>query len=139
LLLLSEPEPRTRSEVARIVQRSPSWLTNTITLYNTQGPDGLTDRRPGHSHRPFLLNEIQRFTLDLRLQSPPDDQGKWTSQKVSDFIEVTLGQPVHVTTGWNYLRRLTYTVQQPRPRHPRAASAEQQEAYKKKSRRSSTG
>ncbi|WP_424952420.1 winged helix-turn-helix domain-containing protein [Deinococcus sp.] len=53
-------------------------------------------------------------------------------------MEATLGQPVHVTTGWNYLRRLTYTVQQPRPRHPQAATAEQQEAYKKKSRRSST-
>ena len=37
LLLLSEPEFRTRGDVARIVQRSPAWLTNTITLYNTQG------------------------------------------------------------------------------------------------------
>ena len=117
--------------MARIVQRSPAWLTNTITLYNTQGPDGLADRRPGRSHHPFLLNEIQREALDLRLQSPPDDEGKWTSQKVADWIEATLGQPVHVTTGWNYLRRLTYTVQQPRPRHPQAATAEQQEAYKK--------
>ena len=63
--------------MARIVQRGPSWLTNTIALYNTQGPDGLADRRPGLSHHPFLLNEIQRFTLDLRLQSPPDDEGKW--------------------------------------------------------------
>jgi transposase len=124
--------------VVRIVQRSPAWLASTIALYNTQGPDGLADRRPGRSHRPFLLNAIQREALDLRLQSPPDDDGKWTSQKVADWIEATLGQPVHVTTGWNYLRLLTYTVQQPRPRHPQAASVEQQEAYKKKSRRSST-
>jgi transposase len=124
--------------VVRIVQRSPAWLASTITLYNTQGPDGLADRRPGRSHRPFLLNAIQREALDLRLQSPPDDDGKWTSQKVADWIEATLGQPVHVTTGWNYLRLLTYTVQQPRPRHPQAASTEQQEAYKKKFKRSST-
>lgn len=124
--------------MARIVQRSPAWLASTITLYNTQGPDGLADRRPGRSHHPFLLNEIQRRALDLRLQSPPDDGGNWTSQKVADWIEATLGQPVHVTTGWNYLRRLSYTVQQPRPRHPQAATAEQQAAYKKKSRRSST-
>ncbi|WP_373292186.1 hypothetical protein, partial [Deinococcus ruber] len=41
--------------MARIVQRSPAWLASTITLYNTQGPDGLADRRPGRSHRPFLL------------------------------------------------------------------------------------
>lgn len=138
LLLLSEPEPRTRSDVACIVQRSPSWLSKTIMLYNTSGPDGLADRRPGRSHHPFLLNEIQREALDLRLQTPPDDHGKWTSQKVADWIEATLGQPVHVTTGWNYLRRLTYTVQQPRPHHPQAATAEQQHAYKKKFRRSST-
>ncbi|WP_407572018.1 winged helix-turn-helix domain-containing protein [Deinococcus altitudinis] len=46
-------------------------------------------------------------------------------------MEATLGQPVHVTTGWNYLRHLTYTVQQPRPRHPQAANAEQQQEYKK--------
>ena len=106
-------------------------VTNTIALYNTQGPDGLADRRPGRSHHPFLLNEIQREALDLRLQSPPDDEGKWTSQKVADWIEATLGQPVHVTTGWNYLRRLTYTVQQPRLCHPQAATPEQQQAYKK--------
>ena len=138
LLLLSESELRTRGEVARIVQRGPSWLTHTIALSNTHSPDGLADRCPGRSHPPFLLNEIQRFALDLRLQSPPDDEGKWTSQKVADWIEATLGHPVHVTTGWKYLRRLTYTVQQPRPRHPKAASAEQQEVYERKFRRSST-
>lgn len=138
LVLLSDPEFRGRGEVARILQRGVNWIATTIRLYNTHGPAGLADRRKGRSHPPFLLNEIQRQALDLRLQTPPDDGGKWTSRKVAAWIEVTLGQPVHVTTGWNYLRRLTYTIQQPRPHHPQAAGVEQQQAYKKKSRRSST-
>ena len=138
LMLLSDPaRPRARGEVAQIVQRSANWISTTITRYNTEGPDGPSDRRKGRSHRPFLLGEVQRSALDLRLQSPPDDEGKWTARQVAVWIEDRVGHPVNVVTGWNYLRRLQYTVQLPRPQHPQAASLAEQDAFKKKSRRSS--
>ena len=60
--------------------------------------------------------------LDLRLQTPPGDEGKWTARQVAAWIEKTVGHPVNVVTGWNYLRHLQYTVQLPRPQHPQAAS-----------------
>jgi len=137
-MLLSDPtHPRSRGDVAQIVQRSTSWVTTTVVRYNAEGPDGPKDRRKGRSHHPFLLNEAQRQALDLRLQTPPDDEGRWTSLKVAAWIEATVGHPVNVVTGWNYLRRHQYTIQLPRPQHPQAATAEQQDAYKKKSTRSS--
>jgi len=137
-MLLSDPaHPRARGDVAQIVQRSTSWVTTTVVRYNAGGPDGPKDRRKGRSHPPFLLNTVQRQALDLRLQTPPDDEGRWTSLKVAAWIEQAVGHPVNVVTGWNYLRRHQYTVQLPRPQHPQAATAEQQEAYKKNSRPSS--
>ncbi len=48
--------------------------------------------------------------LDLRLQTPPGDEGKWTARQVAAWIEETVGHPVNVVTGWNYLRHLQYTV-----------------------------
>lgn len=136
LMLLSDSaHPRSRTEVAQIVQRSCNWIGTTITRYNTDGPNGPKDRRKGRSHPPFLLNEVQRQALDLRLQTPPDDEGRWTSRQVAAWIEEAVGHPVNVVTGWNYLRRLQYTVQLPRPQHPQAASPADQETYKKKSTR----
>ncbi len=78
-MLLSGPVyPRARGEVAQIVRRSANWISTTITRYNTEGPDGPKTRRKGRSHRTFLLGEVQRLALDLRLQTPPDDEGKLT-------------------------------------------------------------
>ena len=135
LLLLSDPaHPRPHGEVAQIVQRSANWISTTVIRYNVGGPDGPRDRRKGRSHPPFLLSEVQRQALDLRLQTPPEDEGKWTARQVAAWIEETVGHPVNVVTGWNYLRRLQYTVQLPRPQHPQAASPANQEAYKKNSR-----
>lgn len=134
LLLLSDPAvPRRRGEVAQIVQRSANWISTTVTRYNAEGPDGPKDRRKGRSHPPLLLDEVQRQALDLRLQSPPDEEGKWTARQVAAWIEATVGHRVDVVTGWNYLRRLRYSVQLPRPQHPQAAGPAAQDAYKKKS------
>ena len=138
LMLLSDPaHPRSRGEVAQLVQRSANWISTTVTRYNTEGPEGPRDRRKGRSHPPFLLKQVQRLALDLRLQTPPEDEGKWTARQVAAWIEETVGHPVNVVTGWNDLRRLQYTVQLPRPQHPQAASLAEQDAFKKKFRRSS--
>jgi hypothetical protein len=44
-----------------------------------------------------------------------------------------LGRPVSVKRGFDYLHRLNYSRQQPRPRHAKAASLEEQDRFKKKS------
>jgi hypothetical protein len=38
---------------------------------------------------------------------------------------------VHPQRGWEALKRLAWSVQAPRPRHPRSAGPEQREALKK--------
>ena len=42
-----------------------------------------------------------------------------------------LGRKVWPQRGWDYLRKLGYSSQVPRPRHAKAASPEEQAEYKK--------
>jgi hypothetical protein len=42
-----------------------------------------------------------------------------------------LGREVRPQRGWDYLRKLGHSAQVPRPRHAKAASPEEQAAYKK--------
>jgi Winged helix-turn helix len=51
-------------------------------------------------------------------------------------MAATLGRPVAVQRGWEYLQRLQQSRQVPRPRHA-LADAAQQAAFKKKFARSS--
>jgi hypothetical protein len=42
-----------------------------------------------------------------------------------------LGRRIWAQRGWDYLRKLGHSLQTPRPRNVKAASAEEQELYKK--------
>jgi transposase len=50
----------------------------------------------------------------------------------------TLGRPIHVQRGWEWVRRLGYAPQWPRPRETRD-DPEAQEAFKKGARRRGLG
>src|SRR5918911_781015 len=63
--------------------------------------------------------------------APPADGGLWTGPKVAAWMGVRLGREVWPQRGWDYLRKLGYSAQ--RPRHAKAASPEEQAAYKKSS------
>ena len=72
--------------------------------------------------------------LRERLKSPPDDGGVWTAKKVADFMAAELGLArVAEQRGWEALRAIEWTLQRPRPRHVRAATPEEQAAFKKTS------
>ena len=72
--------------------------------------------------------------LRARLTTPPDDGGVWTAKKVAAVMAAELGlERVAEQRGWEALRAIGWTLQKPRPRHARAASPAEQEAYKKSS------
>src|SRR3954469_15528485 len=62
---------------------------------------------------------------------PPADGGLWTGPKVATWMAARLGRKVWPQRGWDYLKKLGYSAQRPRPRHAKAASPEEQAAYKK--------
>src|ERR671932_246928 len=87
-------------------------------------------RRGNAGARP-LLGAEDEAALRAALAAPPADGGRWTGPKVAAWMGVRLGREVWPQRGWDYLKKLGYSAQVPRPRHAKAASAEEQAAYKK--------
>jgi thiamine kinase-like enzyme len=69
--------------------------------------------------------------LKAALAEPPADGGLWTGPKVAVRMAARLGRKVRPQRGWDYLRKLGHSLQAPRPRNAKAASAEEQELDKK--------
>ena len=79
------------------------------------------------------MNAQAASELDAVLRAAAPDGGLWTAPKVARWIAERTGQSVHETTAWRAMRRLGFTLQVPRPRHRRSASAAEQAAFKKSS------
>jgi transposase len=129
---------RSRSEVARIMGLSGVWVAEIARRYNERGPDGLGDRRRGNAGARPLLGAEDEAALRAALAGSPCDGGLWTGPKVAAWMGARLGRKVWPQRGWDYLRKLGYSAQVPRPRHAKAASPEEQAAYKKSSPRAWT-
>ena len=102
-----------------------------VRRYNEEGPDGLDDRRRGNAGAKPLLGAEDEAALRAALTAPPGDGGLWTGPKVAAWMATRLGRKVWPQRGWDYLRKLGYSSQVPRPRHAKAASPEAQAEYKK--------
>ena len=123
---------RTIVETARLTGFVPRWVEELVVRYNRFGPSSLGDRRRGNGARPKVLTPEILDMLRERLKTPPDDGGLWTSKKVATVIAARLGlERVAEQRGWEALRAIGWTIQRPRPRHVRAASPDEQAAFKK--------
>src|SRR5215217_2589708 len=61
----------------------------------------------------------------------PDDGGLWSGPKVAAWMAQRLGlERVHPQRGWEALKRIGWSIQAPRPRHPRAATPERRAAFR---------
>ena len=120
------------SEVAATVSFAPRWVERLLARYNAQGPQALGDLRCLNGASPSVLKPDLLTKLEHRLRAPPPDGGLWTSAKVATWMAAELGL-AHVAPqrGWDALKALGWSVQKPRPRHPRAATAEDRAAFEK--------
>jgi transposase len=132
LYLISQGEQANRA--ARRVGRTSGWITQLARRYNERAaeavPNQQGDLRCGS--KPHLDTKAAE-SLDQALRSAALDGGLWTAPKVAAWIAERIGQTVHETTAWRYMRRLGFTLQVPRPQHRRRATAEEQESFKKSS------
>jgi transposase len=126
--LLAQGEPT--AAVVRVTGYSVNWVREVARRYRTDGPAGLGDRRHANPGGAPLLSPAQQQELRTALAGPAPDGGLWTCRKVADWIGTKLGRPVAEVRGWEYLRRLGFTPQRPRPRETRADPAAQA-AFKK--------
>lgn len=127
------------AEAAAATAYSERWVRRLCDRYNAEGPDALGDRRRDNGAAASILTPEALDRLRERLAEPPADGGVWTSRKVADVLARELGrEQVAMQRGWEALKALGWSLQQPRPRNPRAATPEAAQAFKKSWRRPST-
>jgi transposase len=118
------------AEVARATGYSPNWVREVARRYREGGPAGLGDRRHANPGGAPLLDAARQEELRAALAGPAPDGGLWTCRQVAAWIGDRVGRPVAEARGWEWMRRLGFTPQRPRPREVRADPAAQ-EAFKK--------
>jgi transposase len=106
---------RSTAEVARVTGYSEDWVLKLAQRYRQEGPGGLGDQRHQNPGGAPLLDEAGRVALQTALTGPAPDGGLWTGRQVAVWMQAYLGRPVHPQRGWEMLRRLGFTPQQPRP------------------------
>src|SRR6186997_3127934 len=118
--------------VAKRVGFVPRWIEQLLARYNAKGPDALGDLRRRNGGVPSVLHPALLERLRARLEAPPPDGGLWSSREVAAWMAGELGlAEVLPQRGWEALKAIDWSVQKPRPRHPGAATPEEQEAFKK--------
>ena len=126
-------------EVAELLSFSPRWVRALLKRYNEDGAQALGDQRSHNGTKPTILTPDALAALRERIKTPPDDGGLWTGPKIARWLAKFHGvQAVHDQRGWDALIAIGYSLQQPRPRHPEAASDEDRSALKKSLRRQLT-
>jgi transposase len=129
---------RTVLDVAEVLAFVPRWVEQLATRYNAFGPDALGDQRRRNGRTASLLTEALLAALAARVKEPPDEGGLWSGPKVAAWMARHLGlQKVHPQRGWEALKRIGWSIQAPRPQHPRAATPAQRADFKRGSRRRS--
>jgi transposase len=118
------------AEVARVTGYSVNWVREVARRYREEGPAGVGDRRHHNPGAAPLLDAAQQEQLRVALGGPAPCGDLWTCRSVAAWMSQTLGRPVSEQRGWEWMRRLGFTPQRPRPRETRADPAAQA-AFKK--------
>ena len=129
LWLVARPDqPVSATTAAKLVGFTPAWGRAILKRYNAHGPDALADGRRDNGADPELSPERQA-ELSAALQLEPPDGGLWSGPKVAAFVKDRFGVEVWPQTGWQWLKDLGFRLVVPRPRHPKAATPEQQRVW----------
>src|ERR671932_305366 len=132
-LSVSALEQQCRACKDATVSFAPRWGERLLARYNAHGPQVLGDLRRQNGASPSVLKPDLPNKLEERLREPPADGGRWTSAKVAAWMAAELGLArLAPQRGWEALKALGWSVQTPRPRHPRTATAEDRDGFGKK-------
>lgn len=123
---------QTLAQVASITGMATRWLERLVRRYNQQGPEALGDRRRENGAARRILTPDLLDKLQVRLAEPPPDGGVWTTPKIAVWMAQELGLVwVFPQRAWDALQAIGWTIQTPRPRHPRSATPDEVAAFKK--------
>ena len=126
-LLLQAPT-LTCERAGPLVGLSGTHARTVLKRWNARGPDGLADGRTGNRSAGKLTPAQQAEAFDA-LNGEPPDGGLWSGPKLARYARERWGVEVCPQTGWRWLKRLGFRLVVPRPRHPTAASADDQRRW----------
>ena len=122
---------RTVLDVASVLAFAPRWVEQLAARHDAHGPAVLGEQRRRNGRAASVLTAAVLAALAERLKAPPEDGGRWTGPKVALWMARRRGmERVHPQRGWEALRRVRWSLQTPRPRHPRSATPEQRAEFK---------
>src|SRR5262249_47964529 len=119
------------AQAAPLVGLTADAIRKLVHRYNQGGPAAVARNAGGQGRAP-RLSPAQQEQLKGELLGRAPDGGLWTGPKLAWRIAALTGRPMHQATGWEWLRKLGFTLQRPRPRNAQAASPQEQAAWKKK-------
>jgi transposase len=126
--LLLRDETLSCERAGPLVGLSDVHARTLLKRWNARGPDGLADRRRANTSPGKLTPERQAEVYDA-LQKESPDGGLWSGPKLARYVCDRWGVEVCPETGWRWLRKLGFRLVVPRPRHPRAASPDEQRRW----------
>jgi transposase len=126
--LLLRDDALTCERAGPLVGLSDTHARTVLKRWNAGGPDGLADGRKTNRSAGKLTAAQQAETLDA-LQTEPPDGGLWSGPKLARYARDRWGVEVCPETGWRWLRKLGFRLVVPRPRHPNAASPDEQRRW----------
>ncbi len=136
LWLLARPsQPYSAAQAAAVVGLTADAVRKLVKRYNAGGAAAVARNAGGQGRAP-RLSLAQQEQLQSELLGRAPDGGLWSGRKLAARIAELTGRPMHKATGWEWLRKLGFTPQRPRPRNAKAATPEEQAVWKKKSGRS---
>lgn len=119
---------------ALIVGLNYQYAKRILKKYNELGEEGVKNGRKKEKEKVYargkkaLLNEEELGELAKALEEKPADGGIWTGKKVARWIEKKTGrEKVWEQRGWDYLKKLGYSWQRPRPKHRKGEKEAQRE------------
>lgn len=118
------------AEVSEVTGYSPGWIRELARRYNRDGVQALGDKRHHAAGKAPLLDAALQAELAEAVQQPDPDGGLWNGPKVTRWIEAKTGRKLRRQRGWQYLIKLGFTLQEPRPHHAKADETAQEEFKK---------
>jgi transposase len=110
----------TATAVAAVTGYSAYWIGQIAQRYNSDGPDGVRDRRHTNCAGRSNLPASQLAELAAAVAGPHPAGDRWCGRTVATWLSERLGRHISRQLGWRSLRRLGARWLQPRPRHVRA-------------------
>jgi len=120
------------TQAAETVGFCRNWARTLVHRYNSEGPEKFIDKRKNNKgKKAFLSKKQQKELRNMLINKRPPDGGLWTGPKVALWIKEKTQKPITAVGAWKWIKRLGFTLQVPRPKNIKAATAEEAKEFKK--------